>query len=89
MKRTIGIAIVLVFLVTGGVFGTGQGEAAPQQEGAEAYPMTRAERGTEYGEAPELKELVEAGDLPPVEERLPAEPVVVEAPESIGQYGGT
>src|SRR5699024_10298916 len=29
------------------------------------------------------------GELPPVEERLPAEPLVVEPTEAIGQYGGT
>ncbi|MGQ9629389.1 MAG: hypothetical protein ACUVXI_03615 [bacterium] len=30
-----------------------------------------------YNEAPMLKELVKAGKLPPVEERLPKEPFVV------------
>jgi len=44
---------------------------------------------TEYNEAPMLKELVEAGELPPVEERLPEEPLVIEPIEEIGQYGGT
>jgi peptide/nickel transport system substrate-binding protein len=33
--------------------------------------------------------MVQAGDLPPVEERLPANPLVVEPFESLGQYGGT
>ena len=42
-----------------------------------------------YNEAPELAELVAAGELPPVEERLPVNPVVVEPYEGIGQYGGT
>jgi len=36
-----------------------------------------------------LAERVAAGELPPVDERLPAEPVVVEVVESIGEYGGT
>jgi peptide/nickel transport system substrate-binding protein len=40
-------------------------------------------------EAPMLAELVAAGELPPLEERLPLEPLVVEPIESIGQYGGT
>lgn len=39
-------------------------------------------------EAPSLAELVESGDLPSVESRLPKTPVVVAAPE-VGQYGGT
>lgn len=42
-----------------------------------------------YNEAPMLAEQVEAGELPPVEERLPANPMVVEPVESIGEYGGT
>jgi len=36
-----------------------------------------------------LADLVAAGKLPPVDERLPEEPVVVDVVESIGQYGGT
>src|SRR5688572_18982301 len=40
-------------------------------------------------EAPMLAEMVAAGELPPLEERLPAEPLVVEPIESIGEYGGT
>lgn len=43
----------------------------------------------QYQEAPELAALVEAGQLPPVEERLPAEPLVVKPVDSIGKYGGT
>ena len=42
-----------------------------------------------YNEAPMLAERVEAGELPPVEERLPANPLVVEAVDSVGEYGGT
>ena len=41
-----------------------------------------------YNEAPELSERVAAGELPPVEERLPNEPVVVEPVEQVGEYGG-
>ena len=43
----------------------------------------------EYHEAPELTAMVEAGDLPPLEERLPVNPVVVQPDETIGKYGGT
>jgi len=42
-----------------------------------------------FSEAPMLAEMVEAGELPPVEERLPAEPLVIEPAEMIGQHGGT
>ncbi len=40
-----------------------------------------------YQEAPMLTEMVDAGTLPPVEERLPVNPRVVDAVE-VGQYGG-
>ena len=42
-----------------------------------------------YNEAPALAEMVAAGELPPVDERLPDEPLVIEPVEEIGQYGGT
>lgn len=41
-----------------------------------------------YNEAPELAALVAAGELPPVEERLPPEPLVITPVDSIGRYGG-
>ena len=44
-----------------------------------------------YNEAPELAALVKAGKLPPVEERLPKEPLVAEwsgKDGKIGRYGG-
>lgn len=46
---------------------------------------------TEFAEAPMLAELVTAGDLPPVEERLPdPEDLMVFQPlHEIGKYGGT
>lgn len=42
-----------------------------------------------YNEAPSLAALVAAGELPPVEERLPPEPLVIEPVEQVGEYGGT
>lgn len=42
-----------------------------------------------FQEAPMLAELVAAGSLPPVAERLPVEPLVIQPTEMIGQYGGT
>ncbi|MAS33892.1 MAG: ABC transporter substrate-binding protein [Anaerolineaceae bacterium] len=43
----------------------------------------------QYTGAPMLDDLVADGTLPPVDERLPANPLVVEPIEAIGQYGGT
>jgi len=42
-----------------------------------------------YSEAPALAEAVAAGDLPPVEERLPSNPLVIEPVDEVGTYGGT
>ena len=42
-----------------------------------------------YNESPALAERVASGDLPPVAERLPANPPVVEPVAEVGQYGGT
>lgn len=53
-------------------------------------PAAAAEAtASKYGESPLLAAKVQAGELPPVEERLPLSPRVVEPVEEIGQYGGT
>ena len=44
---------------------------------------------TEFSEAPMLAKMVAAGDLPPVEERLPEDPMVIKPLNEIGKYGGT
>ncbi len=63
-------------------------EAAPEKT-EEPKPEKTEEAVSKYGEAPMLAEKVKAGELPPVEERLPPDPTVVEVVESIGEYGGT
>jgi len=42
-----------------------------------------------FGEAPSLAEQVKAGKLPPVEQRLPEQPLVIKPLHEIGKYGGT
>ena len=42
-----------------------------------------------FSEAPMLASMVAAGDLPPLSERLPSNPLVVEPVGEIGRYGGT
>ena len=55
-----------------------------------APPRTASELGiTNFQEAPKLQALVESGALPPVEERLPDDPIVIHPYEQVGQYGGT
>ena len=41
-----------------------------------------------FQEAPALAEMVKAGKLPPVEQRLPSEPMVLEPLRRAGKYGG-
>jgi len=57
--------------------------------GAICLAGTTLALGAKYNEAPMLRALVAAGELPPVEERLPDEPKVKKVVEEIGQYGGT
>jgi peptide/nickel transport system substrate-binding protein len=45
-------------------------------------------QATKFKEAPILAEQVKLGKLPPVEQRLPSEPLVVPVVERTGQYGG-
>lgn len=52
----------------------------------EEWPL---ERGRTFKEAPLLRIKVEAGELPPVAERLPVNPLVIVPPHQIGPYGGT
>lgn len=52
------------------------------------YETLTGKKIEKFSEAPMLRVKVAAGELPPVEERLPDEPLVVAPRESIGKYGG-
>lgn len=60
----------------------------PEEEEEDEEPVAPAEPGSKYNESPMMTELVEAGDLPPVDERLPVNPMVVQPIGEIGEYGG-
>jgi peptide/nickel transport system substrate-binding protein len=74
---------------------TAEPTTAPEQA-ATATPKTEAEPTAtpvpqaepEGGEAPTLAELVAAGTLPAVDERLPENPLVLEGMHGMGNYGG-
>ncbi len=53
-----------------------------------AFAAAAAAQPKRYKEAPALAEQVKAGKLPPVEKRLPENPLVVPVVERTGQYGG-
>ena len=61
-------------------------------EALSTKPATRREpsrnSATRTKEAPELAEQVKAGKLPPLKERLPENPLVLEPAQEIGTYGG-
>jgi peptide/nickel transport system substrate-binding protein len=62
--------------------------AAPAAPAAQ-QPAVPAGPPSQYNEAPMLAELVARGELPPVDERLPSNPLVMPVMEMIGNYGGT
>jgi len=57
--------------------------ATPQE-----YEKFTGKKIEKYNESPTLRAKVAAGELPPVEERLPEEPLVVNPYEEVGEYGG-
>ena len=61
-------------------------EKTPQGAEIVLDPERRPRR---FQEAPVLARLVAQGELPPVEERLPENPLVLHPIHSIGRYGGT
>jgi peptide/nickel transport system substrate-binding protein len=63
--------------------------AAAKPTTAPAVPAPAPAKPTKFNEAPQLADLVKQGKLPPVDQRLPENPLVVQPVEEIGQYGGT
>lgn len=101
-KRSIWRQVLLPLLITllsAGLIVACGGEAPPdvfesnsEAADSEAEASDAAEEpavASDSKEAPALAAMVAAGELPPLEERLPNEPMVVEVWDSIGQYGGT
>ena len=62
----------------------------PKEVVREVVRIVEVEKPTvvEYNEAPGLAQLVAAGKLPPVAERLPLNPMVIPVFGEIGKYGG-
>jgi peptide/nickel transport system substrate-binding protein len=94
-RKSLILAFLLVFVLL--LAACGQ-EAAPPADTAapvaEQPTTAPAESAAQvppgqYNESPMLAALVQAGTLPPVDERLPADPIVVEPVEELGQYGGS
>jgi peptide/nickel transport system substrate-binding protein len=74
---------------TKGALANAAAAAVAAQRTAELALETAVKAGAvTYNEAPMLAQRVAGGDLPPVEERLPSEPMVMVGAE-VGAYGGT
>lgn len=98
MKRiALRLALFAMLLVMVAACGAPAGEApaAEAPAPAEAAPAPVAAGAADspaasgqYQESPILAELVTAGTLPPVDQRLPAEPLIVTPRGEVGKYGG-
>jgi peptide/nickel transport system substrate-binding protein len=95
MKKFYTIWLLLIsfsfVFVTAPLFAGGKKAETPME--AEEAPVEKEmiaeeEEWTEK-ESPMLHEMVKAGKLPPLEERLPKNPKVVRVENEIGKYGGT
>ena len=79
MKHKI-FVILAVLMFIGSVVWAGGGQ--------DDTTATAAVAEGEYSQSPFLDERVASGELPPVDERLPKNPLVIEPLEEIGTYGG-
>jgi peptide/nickel transport system substrate-binding protein len=94
------LLVILTLILAACGSSTTEPTKTPVEEPAEATKVvqptdekttepTKEEPASMYGESPMLAERVAAGDLPPVDERLPENPRVIDLPgSSIGTYGG-
>ena len=87
MKKTMFLVLVAAICL----LGTSLAFAAKQEfyPTLQEYEEITGNKILEFNESPMLRVRVAAGELPPVEERLPEEPMVVDPTESVGKYGGT
>ena len=81
------IVVLLASVLSLGITGLALAGPGDFSELAEYEELTG--KKLSFSEAPEFRTMVAAGELPPVEERLPEEPLVVTPVEEVGQYGGT
>lgn len=103
LYTALALLLTTVLLLTSAC-GGGAVEAPPADDAAPAADESAGDEGaaedaatessgdaaaSDTNEAPMLHEKVLAGELPPLDERIPAEPLVIEPYSEIGQYGGT
>ena len=81
------VSVVLALMVAAAGWSGGSSEAGEGAAGGAAGAT--AAGPSRFAESPMLAALVAAGELPPVDERLPLEPVVRPVLAEIGTHGGT
>lgn len=94
MKRTLLITLLLMMALLVAACAGGDTPAASEDGGAAADETAAteemaAEDGGNPNESPALWDAVASGELPPLADRLPASPLVLEPLEEVGTYGGT
>ncbi len=89
VRNLLGVILVLSVLL-GACQATPPATVEPTKEATQAPVPTQATAApaAKYNEAPMLKEMVDKGQLPPVDERLPENPLVIPTVEGTGKYGG-
>lgn len=91
-RPTVALCLLLAFILiacSAPDSGSEPGADADAASGEVSQPEQPAAEGEQAREAPMLAEQVANGQLPTLDERLPANPKVVTPHEEIGQYGGT
>ena len=81
--------LLMCLLAATAAWGGGSKDKEEPESTTTTTTTTTMEATGKYQEAPELAALVAKGELPPVEERLPEQPFVLQPLESVGTYGGT
>jgi peptide/nickel transport system substrate-binding protein len=85
----VGLTLAIILALIAACAGGGAPAALPPADQPAAPAQAGAAVDTDQKEAPMLAERVASGELPPLEERLPANPKVVTPVEGPGKYGGT
>jgi peptide/nickel transport system substrate-binding protein len=86
--RVSAMATAGTVLVACGAGGEPAADAPMEEAPADSTEMSSDMPASQYNEAPRLAEMVANGDLPPVDERLPVNPLVLEGLDGVGNYGG-
>src|SRR3989454_12264421 len=82
------VGLLGALIAVGAVAQSGKSTLIGKLEGPEVV-TDPAKAPRTFKEAPQLAELVKAGKLPPVAERIGQDPLVIKPLKEIGKYGGT